>query len=946
MNHSIFISLRTKLFLTFWGIVFIPLAILTLLSDNSTRNALTNAAEQSLSAAASQTANSLDAFIVTNLNDISTAAQLPDFAEYLALSPSERLTNTDINQIHIADILRSLARKDQLHPVSYALLDSQGQDIVDTSDINIGTDESAQDYFKETSQTVLPYVSPVEFSPKTQGGIVHFSSSVRDAAGTPIGVLLARYPASILQDIIRQNASLVQNSNAANAPQFKVFGVLFDENHMRLGHSAAPELIFKTVVPLDPNRMAQLTAAGRSPNLATDQLSTNLPELEQNLTNAVQQPLFTSQEFNTGNEVNQTAVAQVKSLPWLVAFFQPRNEFLKPADDQTQNLVKLALGIFLLVSVMAVFVARQLSNPIKHLTDVAEKVSAGDLSAQAQVKSSDELGKLASAFNSTTAQLRNLIGSLEERVAARTQQLRASAEVSRAIAATLDPEKVLSQIANLISERFKFYYVAVFLLDDSGENAVLRQATGEAGRILKERGHQLAVKSASMVGTAITTRQLRIALDVGAEAVRFANPLLPETRSEIALPLIAGNRIFGALDVQSTQAAAFDEASAEVLQTMADQIAIALNNATSFVNVQAAARRAEVTATLLSSMFELTVQADQQTLYERIAQLSMEMVNADGAGLALPISDTELEIMASFYVRPNPRQARGRRLRIGEGISGQAFAARQSLRIDDYTTWSGNTDSTTDDAPYHAVVGVPLIWQNKALAVLTLTRSQLNWRFTLEDEQSLSLLATQAAASLANFNLRESQERALKELDVLNRRLTGEVWASFAQRLKREGVDWIGIGEPIGAERADQPEVAEALLTGRIAARTESSTKLAQVAVPIMLRGVSIGVIRLRVSTEDWSADTATTLTSIAGHIAQSVENARLIEQTSRTAQREKDIALAADRIHRAGDLEDVLRTTLAEVRRITGMDEIGIQIGSEPASTSTSGNGSDHPYA
>src|SRR5512140_2657422 len=189
MKKSMSISLRTKLFWTFLGIVFIPLAILTVLSDNSTRKALTDAADRSLSAAASQTANSLDAFIENNLNEVSTEAQLPDFAEYLALSPRERLTNADINQVHIASILRTLAHKDLLHSISYALLDGQGQDIVDTSDLNVGADESARDYFKETIQTVLPYVSPVEFSPNFPSGIVTFSSSVRDAAGTPIGVL-------------------------------------------------------------------------------------------------------------------------------------------------------------------------------------------------------------------------------------------------------------------------------------------------------------------------------------------------------------------------------------------------------------------------------------------------------------------------------------------------------------------------------------------------------------------------------------------------------------------------------------------------------------------------------------------------------------------------------------------------------------------------------------
>ena len=501
------------------------------------------------------------------------------------------------------------------------------------------------------------------------------------------------------------------------------------------------------------------------------------------------------------------------------------------------------------------------------------------------------------------------------------------AEVGRAAASMLDPDKLLHDVVNLIASRFNFYYAAIFLVDSNNEFAVLREATGETGRQLKERNHKLPINGTSMVSTAITTRRPRIALDVGEERIRFANPLLPNTRSEIALPLLAGDRVFGALDVQSTQEAAFDKPGAEVLQTMADQIAVALNNATSLIDVQATAQRAKLTATLLSNAFELTTLSDRQKLYDRIIQLAMELINADGAGLALPVSDTELEIKASFDVGPNPGQMLGRRLRIGEDVSGRVFNSKQSLRIENYMTWTGRTSAFTD-ASYHAILGIPLLWPNKVVAVLTLTHSQPNRSFSPEDEQSMNLLASQAAASLVNADLREEQERTLSELDVLNRRLTGEVWTSFTKQLKHEGADWIGVGEPI--ERADLPEVAEALTTGRIATQHQMNADLTNVAIPIVLRGTSIGVMRLRVPPESWSMNAATTLTSIAGHIAQSVENARLLDQTSRTAQREKDIALAADRIHRASDLEDVLRTTIDEVRRITGMDEIGIQIGAD----------------
>lgn len=172
--------------------------------------------------------------------------------------------------------------------------------------------------------------------------------------------------------------------------------------------------------------------------------------------------------------------------------------------------------------------------------------------------------------------------SLEERVASRTAQLRAVIEVGRAASAILDPEQLIAQVVQLISERFGYYYAAIFLLNEQGDQAELRNATGEAGRILKENRHRLPVGGNSMVGQAISTRQPRIALDTGAEPVRFDNPLLPYTRSEIALPLAVGDRVLGALDVQSTKAGAFGPSDIETLQGMANQVAIAFENARLF----------------------------------------------------------------------------------------------------------------------------------------------------------------------------------------------------------------------------------------------------------------------------------------------------------------------------------------------------------------------------
>jgi methyl-accepting chemotaxis protein len=158
-------------------------------------------------------------------------------------------------------------------------------------------------------------------------------------------------------------------------------------------------------------------------------------------------------------------------------------------------------------------------------------------------------------------------------------QLRAAAKVTSAAISTHDPDALLSQVTHLINELFGFYHLGIFLLDKDGEYAVLRAANSEGGQQMLSRGHKLKVGQEGIVGYVTGTGQARIALDVGADAVHFKNPLLPETRSEMALPLKVSGRVIGALDVQSRQEAAFDEDNVAVFHMMADQLATTIENA-------------------------------------------------------------------------------------------------------------------------------------------------------------------------------------------------------------------------------------------------------------------------------------------------------------------------------------------------------------------------------
>ncbi len=184
--------------------------------------------------------------------------------------------------------------------------------------------------------------------------------------------------------------------------------------------------------------------------------------------------------------------------------------------------------------------------------------------------------------------------SLEHRVAERTHDLErrssylaASAEVGRAAASILETDQLIRQVVELIRERFELYYVGLFLVDETGEWAVLRAGTGQAGQAMLTRGHRIKIGE-GMIGWSIANAQARVALEVGEDAVRLATSELPDTRSEAALPLRSRGKVIGALTVQSTQPGAFDEAAIATLQTMADQVAVALDNARLFAESQAA----------------------------------------------------------------------------------------------------------------------------------------------------------------------------------------------------------------------------------------------------------------------------------------------------------------------------------------------------------------------
>jgi GAF domain-containing protein/HAMP domain-containing protein len=272
-----------------------------------------------------------------------------------------------------------------------------------------------------------------------------------------------------------------------------------------------------------------------------------------------------------------------------------------------QVLSTLLAALFIVAVGISFVIGQVITNPLVRLTKIVEQIAGGDMSARAVVETQDETGRLAASVNTMNDELKNILSSLEERIAERTHELerineinarRAAqfetvARIARTISATQTLDTLLPQIVETISKQFNFYHVGIFLLDNRHEYAILVAANSEGGQKMLARNHRLLVGEIGIVGYVTSVGQPRVALDVGADATYFNNPDLPNTHSEIALPLRIGADIFGALDVQSTEGNAFSEEDISILSTLADQVSIAIQNARSFQQSREALAQAE-----------------------------------------------------------------------------------------------------------------------------------------------------------------------------------------------------------------------------------------------------------------------------------------------------------------------------------------------------------------
>lgn len=590
--------------------------------------------------------------------------------------------------------------------------------------------------------------------------------------------------------------------------------------------------------------------------------------------------------LTAGGREMYVAYAPLEATGWSLANVVETKAVLRALStlesDLSRSTRSMVLGWFLplgaailaVVAAVGLFIAQRLTHPIREIALVAEKIGAGQWDVSLPRATTDEVGVLADAFGSMLGELRELYRELEAKVAARTRDLRqkttqleASAYVSRKASGIRDVDQLLDQTVDLISDRFGFYHAGIFLLDEAGEYAVLKAASSEGGERMLSRGHRLKVGEVGIVGHVAMTAEPRTALDVGADATFFDNPDLPRTRSEMALPLRVRREVLGVLDVQSTESGAFTDEDVEVLQAMADQLALAIENAR--LLEEASARVREIDALLRRQSRQgwqkiLRNRGRWGYAYDGVDVLPREdAASTDDSQLKLPIQirgETVGELDLNLPDRAPTQQEEN----LAQAVVEEAGQALESARLFDEARTRAEEQSILSDLGQALAAHLEV---DQVLAEAHRGASQLmdaeNFFVALyNSEQEEIVLCFHAGAAGADRDITEFPG---------DEGLVGHI---------------VRTGRPILIEE----NVMERLAEYGVEAMRE--TTHSWLGVPMLVSGEVLGVMAVKSHTSEVAYDEhdLELLTSVATQTAIALESARLYEEAVETAERLREV--------------------------------------------------------
>jgi GAF domain-containing protein len=558
------------------------------------------------------------------------------------------------------------------------------------------------------------------------------------------------------------------------------------------------------------------------------------------------------------------------------------------------NFPSLSLTTLLVVGLLAYAILnRQLFSPLRELTRELEK------------RVEERTRELAE----TSLRLQEANRDL----ARRTAQLEAASEVARRAAEIRDVQTLLDETVRLISQRFGFYHAGVFLVDEAGEYAVLRAASSEGGQRMLARGHRLAVGEVGIVGYVAGTGKPRIALDVGEDAVFFSNPDLPHTHSEMALPLKVGERVIGVLDVQSVEPSAFTDEDVAVLQTMADQIALAIENARLLQETQDRLREVEaLTGQAIRAGWQQMASARPGWgyIYDGVELRPKEQAllpEGTEPGLTLPLlagGETVGQVALAF----SDRSPTDEEVALARAVAEQAALALESARLFQETR--------------HTLAEMEALYQASRAISTASTPDEVLHAFVDH------VIPPQIGRCvLALIDPESPPEEPVVEVVA--------AWDRGLERSPSLGRRWSTAQIPFIARRATEPVIIadvdaypDADEISRYVFRHVLGVR-AVLSIPLMIGQRLLGWLMVESLSEpcEFSEREVRLYRTLADQAALALERMRLFEETRRRAEWERIRAEVSARVRASTDMETILRTAVRELGRAFRAAEGVIQL-------------------
>ncbi|MBE0670321.1 MAG: GAF domain-containing protein [Anaerolineales bacterium] len=535
-------SLRNRLLLAFILLALLPVLITGTAASIISTQGLKNEVLSQLDAIASlkeTEINTLLDVLQTNLNLISEDQVTQQSIITLLQNTSEE----GVSDAQLRNDLINFSKKTGYF-IELFIINKDGKIVLSTDPTQEEKIQANQAFF---SQGLLgQYIAPPTYEVALANYSIVISEPIKSRTGTTIGVLAGRIDLSTLNKIMQERGGL--------------------------GAAVETYLVSANYAALTTLQHGEFT-------LGESYVRT------QGATNAIQTKTAGSDSY-----VDYAGNATFGSYRWIpelqlaVIVEHDQAEALQPSSRVLQTTIALILVTVLAAIFVAFIVTRGITAPITKLVNIAENIAQGNLELQAEV-SGDEIGVLATAFNTMSNRLRELIGTLEQRVADRTKALETSTEVSRRLSTILDRKELVAEVVNQVRNAFGYYHTQIYFYDEARENLVMAGGTGEAGRIMLEQFHKLA-KGRGLVGRAAENNKTILVTDTTNNPEWLPNPLLPETKSEAVIPISIGDLVLGVLDVQHNIVDGLKREDMDALLSIANQVAIAAQNAQSYTEIQ------------------------------------------------------------------------------------------------------------------------------------------------------------------------------------------------------------------------------------------------------------------------------------------------------------------------------------------------------------------------